>query len=80
MATFRGVWDTLSLDDLFAPVAAFQRVVAQLGQPLARMIREAVDVYLAEDRPDVEALLDEGRRIAIEQIVREVIDGAQSQW
>jgi hypothetical protein len=29
------------------------------GQPLARMIREAVDAYLAEDRPDVEALLDE---------------------
>lgn len=29
------------------------------GQPLARMIREAVDAYLADDRPDVEALLDE---------------------
>ena len=29
------------------------------GQPLARMIREAVDAYLANDRPDVDALLDE---------------------
>ena len=29
------------------------------GQPLARMIREAVDAYLADDRPDVEVLLDE---------------------
>jgi hypothetical protein len=26
---------------------------------MARMIREAVDVYLAEDRPDVQAALDE---------------------
>lgn len=29
------------------------------GAPMARMIREAVDVYLAEDRPDVQAALDE---------------------
>jgi hypothetical protein len=29
------------------------------GQPLARMIREAVDAYLADDRPEVAALLDE---------------------
>lgn len=29
------------------------------GQPLARMIREAVDAYLADDRPDVKVLLDE---------------------
>jgi hypothetical protein len=26
---------------------------------MARMIREAVDAYLAEDRPDVQAALDE---------------------
>jgi hypothetical protein len=29
------------------------------GAPMARMIREAVDVYLADDRPDVEAALDD---------------------
>jgi predicted DNA-binding protein len=29
------------------------------GAPLARMIREAVDTYLAEDQPDVQAALDE---------------------
>jgi hypothetical protein len=27
--------------------------------PMARMIREAVDVYLAEDRPDPDQALDE---------------------
>jgi hypothetical protein len=29
------------------------------GAPMARMIREAVDVYLADDRPDARAALDE---------------------
>ncbi len=29
------------------------------GAPMARMIREAVDVYLAEGGPDVDAALDE---------------------
>lgn len=29
------------------------------GAPMARMIREAVDVYLANDRPDVQAALDD---------------------
>ena len=29
------------------------------GAPMARMIREAVDAYLADDRPDVQAALDE---------------------
>jgi Ribbon-helix-helix domain len=29
------------------------------GAPMARMIREAVDEYLADDRPDVAAVLDE---------------------
>ena len=29
------------------------------GAPMARMIREAVDAYLAEDRPDVQAALDD---------------------
>lgn len=29
------------------------------GAPLAHMIREAVDAYLADDRPDPDAALDE---------------------
>ena len=29
------------------------------GAPMARMIREAVDAYLTDDRPDVEAILEE---------------------
>jgi hypothetical protein len=29
------------------------------GAPLARMIREAVDTYLADDKPDAQAALDE---------------------
>ena len=29
------------------------------GAPLARMIREAVDSYLAQDEPDVQTALDE---------------------
>ena len=29
------------------------------GAPMARMIREAVDAYLADDKPDVQAALDE---------------------
>lgn len=29
------------------------------GAPMARLIREAVDVYLADGRPDTDAVLDE---------------------
>lgn len=29
------------------------------GAPMARLIREAVDAYLADDRPDVQAALDD---------------------
>jgi hypothetical protein len=35
--TFLGLWDTLSLEDLLAPVDAFQRVVALFGEPIARI-------------------------------------------
>ena len=31
----------------------------RIGAPMARLIREAVDAYLADDRPDVDAALDE---------------------
>ena len=29
------------------------------GAPMARLIREAVDVYLSDDRPDADAVLDD---------------------
>lgn len=32
----------------------------ETGAPLARMIREAVDVYLGQDAPDIDKVLDEG--------------------
>ena len=32
---------------------------SRTGAPLARMIREAVDTYLAADEPDMQATLDE---------------------
>ena len=38
---------------------ALDRRGRRTGAPLARMIREAVDAYLTEDRPDVQAALDE---------------------
>ncbi len=31
----------------------------QTGAPMARMIREAVDAYLADDHPDVDVVLEE---------------------
>jgi len=31
----------------------------RIGAPLARMIREAVDAYLVDDRPDPDAVLDD---------------------
>ena len=31
----------------------------RIGAPMARMIREAVDAYLADDKPDAQAALDE---------------------
>ncbi|MFI0806405.1 eCIS core domain-containing protein [Streptomyces echinatus] len=43
--TFRGIWDTLSLDDLLDPLGAFQRILNQFGEPLARIV-EFVGVVL----------------------------------
>jgi hypothetical protein len=36
--TFRAVWDSLSLDDLLAPVEAFDRVLARFGEHLQRLV------------------------------------------
>lgn len=38
---------------------ALDRRGRRTGAPLARMIREAVDAYLADDGPDAAAALDE---------------------
>jgi hypothetical protein len=37
VGTFRGVWDSLSLDDLLDPLGAFDRIVTQFGEPLSRI-------------------------------------------
>ena len=34
---FRGIWDSLSIDDLIDPIGAFQRIVEAFGAPLARI-------------------------------------------
>jgi hypothetical protein len=36
-STFLGLWDTLSLADLLAPIDAFSRVVGLFGEPIARI-------------------------------------------
>ncbi|WP_327256230.1 eCIS core domain-containing protein [Streptomyces sp. NBC_01244] len=38
-STFRGVWDTLQLQDLLDPIGAFVRVVAKFGEPLSRIVQ-----------------------------------------
>jgi hypothetical protein len=43
-STFLGVWDTLSLDDLLAPVPAFERVVARFGEPIGRIVEFVAEV------------------------------------
>jgi hypothetical protein len=44
-ALFHGIWDSLTLDDLTRPLTAFERVLAQFGEPLRRLI-EFVGVVL----------------------------------
>jgi hypothetical protein len=45
--TFKAVWDSLSLEDLLAPVPAFERVLRQLGEPLGRIFDFIVVVVQA---------------------------------
>ena len=45
------------------------------GAPMARMIREAVDTYLADDKPDVEAALD-----ATFGTIPDLVVPARSEW
>ncbi|MFF6883402.1 DUF4157 domain-containing protein [Streptomyces sp. NPDC012421] len=40
-STFRGVWDTLRLQDLLDPVGAFLRVTERFGEPLGRIVEFA---------------------------------------
>ncbi|SHN13479.1 protein of unknown function [Cryptosporangium aurantiacum] len=35
---FRGIWDTLSLDDLLDPLGAFARILTLFGEPLSRLV------------------------------------------
>ena len=35
--TFRGIWDSLSLNDLLDPIGAFMRILDRFGEPLARI-------------------------------------------
>ncbi|WP_052411651.1 eCIS core domain-containing protein [Streptomyces sp. NRRL S-118] len=41
VTTFRGIWDSLSLDDLLDPVGAFQRILRQFGEPVSRLVEFA---------------------------------------
>ena len=36
---FRGIWDTLTLDDLLDPIGAFGRILDLFGEPLSRLDR-----------------------------------------
>lgn len=35
--TFKGIWDSLKLDDLLDPIGAFMRILDRFGEPLARI-------------------------------------------
>jgi hypothetical protein len=37
VSTFRGIWDSLSLEDLLDPIAAFVRIVDRFGEPISRL-------------------------------------------
>ncbi|MBO9533584.1 MAG: hypothetical protein J7513_11495 [Solirubrobacteraceae bacterium] len=45
--TFRGIWDTLSLDDLLNPIGAFARIIDKFGEPLARIVAFVGEVVQA---------------------------------
>ncbi|MEU0885651.1 DUF4157 domain-containing protein [Lentzea sp. NPDC005914] len=44
IATFRGIWDGMSLDDLLNPIGAFDRILTQFGEPLGRLVEFATEV------------------------------------
>ena len=35
---FHDIWDGLRLEDLLEPVAAFERILAQFGEPISRLV------------------------------------------
>jgi hypothetical protein len=43
-STFHAVWDSLSLQDLLAPVAAFERILGKFGEPLGRILEFVTEV------------------------------------
>lgn len=42
--TFLGVWNSLTLEDLLNPIAAFVRVLERFGEPLTRIVEFVVEV------------------------------------
>jgi hypothetical protein len=42
--TFLGIWNSLSLEDLLAPIPAFERILARFSDPLNRIIEFATEV------------------------------------
>jgi hypothetical protein len=42
--TFLGIWNSLSLEDLLAPIPAFERILARFQDPLNRIIEFATEV------------------------------------
>lgn len=44
VSTFRGIWDSLSLEDLLNPIGAFERIVSQFGEPIKKIIEFVTEV------------------------------------
>lgn len=44
VSTFRGIWDSLQLADLLAPIAAFERVLAMFHDPIGRIVEFVTEV------------------------------------
>jgi hypothetical protein len=42
--TFLGVWNSLTLEDLLNPIAAFERVLTRFGEPLGRIVEFVAEV------------------------------------
>lgn len=45
--TFRGIWDSLSLDDLLDPIGLFTRIVNRFGEPITRIVAFVSEVVQA---------------------------------
>lgn len=43
-ALFLGIWNALTIEDLIDPVGAFQRIMAQFGEPIGRLFTFVIEV------------------------------------